>query len=73
MARTILQIVRAHPELKELSNVIPSLHYLAAEHRIGSWTSTERGFVKQFGPIQEGQLLSRLTNSGGSLRYDPYC
>jgi 7-keto-8-aminopelargonate synthetase-like enzyme len=73
MARSVLQIVNAHPELTDIPNVIPSLHYLAATHRIGSWKATGRGFVKHFGPTQELQLLERLRTSGGSsLRYDPY-
>lgn len=73
VARSVLEIVNAHPELSEVPNVIPSLHFLAATHRIGSWKATGRGFVKHFGPRQERQLLEELNRSGGSsLRYDPY-
>lgn len=73
MARSLLQIVNARPELSQVPNIIPSLHYLAATHSIGSWKSTGRGFVKHFGPIQERQLLEWLEKSrGSSLRYDPY-
>lgn len=70
MARSILDIVREHPEIRELPNIIPILHHLACRHRIGSWKRGERGFVKRFGPLQEGALLARL--AAGDRRYDPY-
>ena len=70
MARSILEIVDGHPEIRKLPNVIPLLHHLAAEHGIGSWKRGERGFVKRFGPTQEEELISSL--AAGAGRYDPY-
>lgn len=71
MARSILEILRAHPELDNGANVIPALHLLASEHRIGSWKISSRGFLKHFGPKQEAELLALYAQGFGS-GYDPY-
>ncbi|MFP4330443.1 MAG: hypothetical protein ACOC45_01310 [Alkalispirochaetaceae bacterium] len=70
MARSIIQILEHHPEIRELPNSIPLLHHLAAEHQLGSWQTGARGFVKRFDPAEEAQLLRRLRQGG--RRYDPY-